>query len=253
MRADTGPIGGSLSHEFIVLAETGESQVFCHRDFDGFAVPPVDMNYDDAAAVAAVVEQWTTPFAATDEIMDKEEWAREAWDGLGEDARVSARGIEVGHIFHFGTKYSEPMNAFVQGPDGKQHYVSMGSYGIGPSRLLGAIIEASHDENGIIWPKGVAPFDVGLINMKPGDAACDAACERIETALENAGIELLYDDTDERAGAKFAKADLIGLPIQVIAGPRAVADGNVEIKVRATGERETLSIDEAINRLAQAH
>ncbi|KJS09486.1 MAG: proline--tRNA ligase [Hoeflea sp. BRH_c9] len=252
MRADTGPIGGKLSHEFIVLAETGESQVFCHRDFEGFAVPSADLNYSDDAAVAAIVDKWTTPFAATDEIMEKEDWAREAWDKLGEGDRVSARGIEVGHIFHFGTKYSEPMNAFVQGPDGKQHYVSMGSYGIGPSRLLGAIIEASHDDNGIIWPKGVAPFDVGLINMKPGDAACDAACEKIETALENAGLEVLYDDTDERAGAKFATADLIGLPLQVIAGPRAVADGNVEIKVRATGERETLSIDEAINRLAQA-
>ena len=158
----------------------------------------------------------------------------------------------MGHIFHFGTKYSEPMNAYVQGPDGKQHFVSMGSYGIGPSRLLGAIIEASHDENGIIWPKSVAPFDVGLINMKPGDQACDAACEKIETALENAGLEVLYDDTDERAGAKFATADLIGLPLQVIAGPRAVAEGNVEIKVRATGERETLSIEAAINRLTQA-
>jgi prolyl-tRNA synthetase len=251
MRADTGPIGGSLSHEFIVLAETGESQVFCHRDFEKFAVPPAGVDYGNDAEIASIVDKWTTPFAATDEIMEKEDWARQAWEGLSEGERVSARGIEVGHIFHFGTKYSEPMGAAVQGPDGKQHLVSMGSYGIGPSRLLAAIIEASHDDAGIIWPESVAPFHVGLINMKPGDAACDAACASIETALSNAGVELLHDDTDDRAGAKFATADLIGLPWQVIAGPRAVAEGNVEIKHRATGARETLSIEAAINRFTQ--
>jgi prolyl-tRNA synthetase, family II len=252
MRADTGPIGGKLSHEFIVLADTGESQVFCHRDFEKFQVPGVDVDYGNDAEIAGIVERWTTPFAATDEIMEKEEWAREAWDGLAGGERVSARGIEVGHIFHFGTKYSEPMGAAVQGPDGRQHLVSMGSYGIGPSRLVGAIIEASHDEAGIIWPESVAPFRVALINMKPGDAACDAACGTIETAFANAGVEYLHDDTDERAGVKFATADLIGLPWQVIAGPRAVAEGNVEIKNRATGERETLPIEAAINRFAQA-
>jgi len=252
MRADTGPIGGKLSHEFIVLADTGESQVFCHRDFEKFQVPGIDVDYGNDAEIAGIVERWTTPFAATDEIMEKEEWAREAWDGLAGGERVSARGIEVGHIFHFGTKYSEPMGAAVQGPDGRQHLVSMGSYGIGPSRLVGAIIEASHDEAGIIWPESVAPFRVALINMKPGDAACDAACGTIETAFANAGVEYLHDDTDERAGVKFATADLIGLPWQVIAGPRAVAEGNVEIKNRATGERETLPIEAAINRFAQA-
>ena len=250
MRADTGPIGGNLSHEFIVLAETGESEVFCHRDFERFDVPPADVDYEDDAVMASIVEKWTTPFAATDEIMEKEEWAQDAWKALGDDIKVSARGIEVGHIFHFGTKYSEPMGAAVQGPDGKQHFVSMGSYGIGPSRLLAAIIEASHDEAGIIWPESVAPFKVGLINMKPGDAACDEACEKIETALSNAGVDFLHDDRDERAGVKFATADLIGLPWQVIAGPRAVAEGNVEIKNRKTGERETLTIEAAINRFA---
>lgn len=248
MRADTGPIGGNLSHEFIILAETGESEVFCHRDFETFDVPSVDVDYDDDGAIASIVEKWTTPFAATDELMEQEDWAQEAWKALGDDSKVSARGIEVGHIFHFGTKYSEPMGASVQGPDGKQHFVSMGSYGIGPSRLLAAIIEASHDEAGIIWPESVAPFKVGLINMKPGNEACDAACEKIETALSNAGIDFLHDDRDERAGVKFATADLIGLPWQVIAGPRAVAEGNVEIKNRKTGERETLTVEAAINR-----
>jgi prolyl-tRNA synthetase len=251
MRADTGPIGGNLSHEFIVLAETGESQVFCHRDFEAFEVPSAD-------TISTMMPPWQPLSRNGPRLLlrptrscTKTGRARPG-TGSARTKNVSARGIEVGHIFHFGTKYSEPMNAYVQGPDGKQHFVSMGSYGIGPSRLLGAIIEASHDDNGIIWPQGVAPFDIGLINMKPGDAACDAACEKLESALENAGLEVLYDDTDERAGAKFATADLIGLPIQVIAGPRAVADGNVEIKIRATGERETLSIEAAINRLAQA-
>ena len=171
------------------------------------------------------------------------------WDEISNDNRLAARGIEVGHIFHFGTKYSEAMNATVTGPDGKEHHVSMGSYGIGPSRLVAAIIEAFHDENGIIWPESIAPFAVGVINMKPGDPACDEACEKLYGALSAAGLDVLYDDTDQRAGAKFASLDLIGLPWQVIAGPRSVANGQVEIKNRKTGERETLSIDDALSRL----
>ena len=249
MRADTGPIGGDLSHEFIILAETGESQVFCDSQFLDFEVPGANVNYDDDAEIAGIVEKWTTPYAATDEIFEKEEWARDAWDKLPEATRVSARGIEVGHIFHFGTKYSEPMGASVQGPDGKQHQLSMGSYGIGPSRLVAAIIEASHDEAGIIWPKSVAPFDAALINMKPGDAGCDAMCETLETRLGNAGLDVLHDDTDQRAGAKFATADLIGLPVQVIVGPRGAAAGEVEIKDRRSGARETLGLEAAIARL----
>jgi prolyl-tRNA synthetase len=244
MRADTGPIGGDLSHEFIVLAETGESEVSATAIIWSWTCPAPMSNFNDDAQMASIVEKWTTPYAATDEMHDEAEWAK-----TPEAERLSARGIEVGHIFHFGTKYSEPMGAAVTGPDGKQHNVSMGSYGIGPTRLIGAIIEASHDDNGIIWPESVAPFGAAIVNMKPGDAGCDAACEKLETALENAGLEVLYDDTDERAGAKFATADLIGLPIQVIAGPRAVADGNVEIKIRATGERR----DDAFDRGCHQH
>ncbi len=245
MRADTGPIGGNHSHEFIILAETGESEVFCHRDFVNFDIPAADTDFDSVDGLQGVFDKWTSVYAATSEMHDAA-----AFDAIPEGDRLSARGIEVGHIFYFGTKYSEPMGAKVQGPDGKEHEVHMGSYGIGPSRLVPAIIEASHDENGIVWPESVAPFDVVVINMKVGDAACDAACEKIYTALSNAGKDVLYDDTDERAGAKFAGADLIGVPWQVIAGPRAVAGGEVELKNRRTGERVTLPIEAAINRLA---
>ncbi|MDZ5696944.1 proline--tRNA ligase [Chelativorans sp. M5D2P16] len=237
MRAETGPIGGDLSHEFIILASTGESEVFCHREFLDLPVPGADIDFTDEAEIGGVVSQWTAPYAATDEMHEEA-----AWKDVPDKDRLSARGIEVGHIFHFGTKYSEPMKASVTGPDGQEHFVSMGSYGIGPSRLAAAIIEASHDENGIIWPEAVAPFDIMLINMKTGDAECDRVCGELYAGLRSAGREVLYDDTDGRAGAKFATADLIGLPWQIIVGPRGVANGEVEIKNRATGERQTLAI-----------
>ncbi|WP_292895015.1 MULTISPECIES: proline--tRNA ligase [unclassified Nitratireductor] len=246
MRADTGPIGGDLSHEFIILASTGESEVFCRKKFLDLQVPGADVDFSNDAEIADIVTTWTTPYAATDEMHDEA-----AWNAIPDEEKVSARGIEVGHIFHFGTKYSKPMNATVTGPDGKEHHVSMGSYGIGPSRLLAAIIEASHDENGIIWPESVAPFDVGLINMKVGDEACDRICEELYGKLQAAGRDVLYDDTDQRAGGKFATADLIGLPWQLVVGPRGVANGEVELKNRASGERVSLSVEDALNRLAQ--
>jgi prolyl-tRNA synthetase len=231
-----------------VLADTGESQVYCHRDYLGFDVPAAGVNYDDDAEVAGIVDKWTTPYAATDEMHDEA-----AWNAIDAGNQVSARGIEVGHIFHFGTKYSEPMGAKVLGPDGKEHVLSMGSYGIGPSRLMAAIIEASHDDNGIIWPKSVAPFDASLINMKVGNEGCDAMCATIETAYANAGLEVLYDDSDKQAGGKFATADLIGLPTQIIVGPRGAASGEVEIKDRKSGERHTLPLDAAIKALLASH
>lgn len=232
MRAETGPIGGDLSHEFIILADTGESAVFCHREFLNLKVPGPDTDFFDNDRIADIVEAWTTPYAATDDMHDKHAWA-----GIAESERLAARGIEVGHIFHFGTKYSEPMGATVQGPDGKQHAVSMGSYGIGPTRLMAAIIEASHDENGIIWPQSVAPFDAVIINMKPGDSGCDEMSGQLEKELSLNGGDVLIDDTDRRAGGKFAAADLIGIPWQIIVGPRGVAAGVVEVKNRKTGER----------------
>lgn len=247
MRADTGPIGGDLSHEFIILADTGESEVFCHKDFLDFPIPAEDIDFNDAGALSAVFDKWTSRYAATSEMHDES-----AFEAVAETDRVAARGIEVGHIFYFGTKYSEAMGAKVQGPDGKEHAVHMGSYGIGPTRLVPAIIEASHDENGIIWPDAIAPFGAVIVNMKSGDAACDEASESIYRALSKAGLDPLYDDTDDRAGTKFATADLIGVPKQVVVGPRSVANGEVEIKDRKTGARETLTIEAAINRLTQA-
>ncbi len=237
MRADTGPIGGDLSHEFIILAETGESQVYCDRAYLDLPVPDADTDFRDDKAISDIVEQWTTPYAATDEMHDES-----AWGAVDAADQLAARGIEVGHIFHFGEKYSRPMGAKVQGPDGKEHFVSMGSYGIGPSRLVAGIIEASHDDNGIVWPEAVAPFDIMLINMKSGDPDCDRLCEQLLAAHEAAGLDVLYDDTDQRAGAKFAAADLIGIPWQVIVGPRGVAAGEVEVKRRSTGERDVKSI-----------
>ena len=237
MRADTGPIGGDLSHEFLILAETGESEVFCHKGL-------VDMEAPGAVAdsdLQAVVDTRTSLYARTDEMHVPDEFAK-----VPKDKQLSARGIEVGHIFFFGDKYSKAMNASVQGPDGKMHNVMMGSYGVGVSRLVGGIIEASHDENGIVWPKSVAPFGAGIINLKVGDEAADAACEDIYEKLSAAGIDPLYDDKNDRGGQKFARMDLIGLPYQLTIGPRGLKNGVVEVKTRATGEKQELSPEAAI-------
>ena len=238
-RADTGPIGGDLSHEFIVLAETGESQIYCHKDLVEMGAPGPDVDWD--GDLSPLVEARTSLYAAADEMHDEAAYA-----AIPEDKRLTARGIEVGHIFYFGTKYSEPMKARVSGPDGQDHVVHMGSYGVGVSRLLGAIIEASHDENGIIWPEAVAPFDLALINLRVGDEACDAACEKTYAAMTAAGKTVLYDDTSERPGGKFATADLIGLPWQMIVGPKSIAEGDVEIRNRATGEKSVAPLDAVI-------
>lgn len=245
MKADTGPIGGDMSHEFIILADTGESEVFCDKSLLEMPIPSEDTDfYSD---LTSLVTGWTTPYAATDEMHDAT-----AFDALPDDAKVSARGIEVGHIFYFGTKYSEAMGAKVATAEGTEVPVHMGSYGVGVSRLLGALIEANHDENGIIWPKSVAPFHVGLVNLKPGDSLTDTTSEDLYAKLEAAGFEVLYDDRDTRAGAKFATMDLIGLPYQVVAGPRGLKDGLLEVKDRATGEKEMLSPEAAMNKLTAA-
>jgi prolyl-tRNA synthetase len=243
MAADTGPIGGDLSHEFIILAETGESQVFCHSDLIESPVPAKDVNFD--ADLSPIIKQWTSQYAATDEKHDAAKFAAD----VPADKQVSARGIEVGHIFYFGTKYSEPMGCKVQGPDGKLVAVHMGSYGVGVSRLVGAIIEASHDKDGCVWPVPVAPFEVGLVNLKAGDKDTDAAADAIYEKLTNAGIEVLYDDTDERAGGKFATMDVIGLPYQLVIGPKGVKAGEAEIKTRKGGAKETIGIDAAVTKV----
>ena len=238
MQADTGPIGGDLSHEFIVLAPTGESEVFYDANWE--AERALDIDAEDAPALQAFVERLTADYAATDE---KRDLAREAEAG---DRLKQSRGIEVGHIFYFGTKYSKAMGMSVQGPDGAPVVPEMGSYGIGVSRLMGAIIEAGHDEAGIVWPDAVAPYAVGLINMRADDARCAAAADDLYGKLRTAGIETLYDDRDERGGAKFATMDLIGLPWQIVIGPKGLDKGVVELKRRATGAKLELSVEDAI-------
>ncbi|GEO36804.1 prolyl-tRNA synthetase [Skermanella aerolata] len=242
MQADTGPIGGDLSHEFIILAETGESGVFCDKEWLDLNVLESAPGFDDD--LGPFFEKYTNIYAATDEKHDP------ATSPLTPEELVNARGIEVGHIFYFGTKYSAPLGAVVAGPGGEQITVEMGSYGIGVSRLVGAIIEASHDDAGIIWPESVAPFKVGLINLKTGDAECDRVCEELYRDLNAAGVEVLYDDRNERPGAKFADMDLIGVPWHLTIGPRGLKNGVVELKHRATGEREELSREAAFAKLA---
>jgi prolyl-tRNA synthetase len=240
MQADSGAIGGDMSHEFIVLADTGESAVYC--DADWFKTDPLSLDIDFDADLQPIVDRWTELYAATDEKHDP------ATCPVDEKQLFTGRGIEVGHIFYFGTKYSESMGATVADSEGKEIKVEMGSYGIGVSRLIGAIIEAHHDDDGIIWPESVAPFKAGIINLRAGDAGCDGVCEELYAKLNDAGVEVLYDERDERAGVKFAEMDLIGLPWQIAVGPRGVKAGTVEIKQR-DGEREEVSLDSALARL----
>jgi prolyl-tRNA synthetase len=244
MRADTGPIGGDLSHEFHVLAETGESGVFCDRRWLDTEILAEEVDYD--SDLEPTFRRWTSLYAATDEIHDPEKCS------LPADELVSARGIEVGQVFYFGTKYSVPMGAVVTGPDGEEVALEMGSYGIGVSRLVGALIEANHDDSGIIWPESVAPFRLGLINLRAADAKCRAAADDLYGKLRGAGVDVLYDDRDESPGAKFAAMDLIGLPDQLILGPRGLAAGTIEVKNRRSGQREDMPIDAAVARFAAA-
>jgi prolyl-tRNA synthetase len=242
MRADTGPIGGDNSHEFLILADTGESEVFFDADLHKKDWSAFEVDYDDKDAVADVVAEFTSKYAATDEMHDEAEYEKT----VPAEKRLTGRGIEVGHIFLFGTKYSEPLGAVVQTPDGGQTPVFSGSYGVGVSRLVGGIIESSHDENGIIWPTSVAPFDVGLLNLKTGDQAVDETCNDLYRQMQAGGLEVLYDDKDDRAGPKFSRMDLIGLPWQVVIGPRGVKQGNAEIKNRATGERHDVALTNVV-------
>jgi prolyl-tRNA synthetase len=248
MRADSGPIGGDDTHEFLVLAETGESEVFYDGKVTDIRLGAREIDYDDPAQCRAVMEEFTALYARTDETHDPDVFAK-----IPPERQRQARGIEVGQIFYFGTKYSEPMGAVVTAPDGERVPVHMGSHGIGVSRLVGAIIEASHDERGIVWPEGVTPFHCGIVNLKTGDAEADAACEAIYAALRGRGLEPLYDDTEERAGAKFATQDLIGLPWRITVGPRGLKAGVVELTSRRTGESEEMSPEAAVARVAEIY
>ncbi len=248
MRADGGPIGGDYTHEFLVLAETGESEVFYDSEITDLKFGSREIDYDSVEQCQAVLEEFTSRYARTDETHDEAVFAQ-----VPEARRRTARGIEVGQIFYFGTKYSEAMGANVQGPDGKPVPVHMGSHGIGVSRLLGAIIEASHDDKGIIWPEGVTPFHCGIVNLKQGDEAADAACEALYASLTAMGLEPLYDDTNERAGGKFATMDLIGLPWRITVGPRGLKNGVVELTCRRTGDSEELSPEAALEKVGRIY
>lgn len=248
MRADGGPIGGDYTHEFLVLADTGESEVFYDSAVTDLTFGDREIDYDSVEQCQGVLEEFTSKYARTDETHDEA-----LFNEIPEDRRRVARGIEVGQIFYFGTKYSESMGATVQGPDGKPVPVHMGSHGIGVSRLLGAIIEASHDDKGIIWPEGVTPFHCGIVNLKQGDDEADAACNQIYAALTAAGLDPLYDDRKERAGGKFATMDLIGLPWRITVGPRGLKNGVVELTSRRSGDSEELSPEAAVQKIAAVY
>ena len=245
MRADSGPIGGDDTHEFLVLAETGESEVFYDSAVTDLTFGDREIDYDSHEQCRAILDEFTSKYARTDETHDEA-----LFNAIPEERRRVARGIEVGQIFYFGTKYSEPLGATVQGPDGKPTPVHMGSHGIGVSRLLGAIIEASHDDKGIIWPEGVTPFHCGIVNLKQGDEEADAACDALYKSLTALGLEPLYDDRKERAGGKFATMDLIGLPWRITVGPRGLKNGVVELTCRRTGESEEMTPEQAVAKVA---
>jgi prolyl-tRNA synthetase len=242
MQADTGPIGGDLSHEFIILADTGESAVYCDRAWLATDILAAEVDY--RGDLEPMFQRWTGLYAATDEKHDPAACA------IPPEELVTARGIEVGHIFYFGDKYSRPMGAFVTGADGEPLALEMGSYGIGVSRLVGALIEANHDDAGIIWPESVAPFRVGLINLRSADKRCRAAADDLYAKLRSDDVEVLYDDRDESPGAKFATMDLIGLPDQFVIGPRGIAAGTVEVKHRRSGERQEVPVEAALKQLS---
>lgn len=242
MQADTGPIGGDLSHEFLILASTGESEVYLDKNFIDHDIDGFDLNYDDKETIQRIFKNYTSRYAVTDEKYSEEDFHAK----VQPENRLSGRGIEVGHIFMFGTKYSKPMEAMVALKDGGNVPLYMGSYGIGVSRLVAALIEASHDEHGIIWDKSIAPFHIGLVNLRQGSENTDAVCEALYQKLQNAGLTVLYHDTDERAGNKFSDMDLIGLPYRVAIGPKGIERGIIEIKERATGQVTELSQDDAV-------
>jgi len=249
MRAESGQIGGDYAHEFLILAETGESEVFLDRSLVELTLGDRAIDYNDKAQIQDIVDEWTGSYASTDDTHDEAAFHA----AVPAERRVNARGIEVGHIFYFGTKYSEPFGALIADPDGNKVPIHGGSYGVGVSRLVGAVIEASHDEAGIIWPEGVTPFHVGLVNLEQGDKAADAACEALYDQLAAAGLDVLYDDRNERAGVKFATMELIGLPWRITVGPRGLKSGVVELTSRRTGETQKLAPEAAVARMAEVY
>ena len=233
VRADSGAIGGDMSHEFQVIADTGESALFYDSAFDDIRAGTLEMTTADMRKLYAAADDQHKPDQCP----------------IPKDKLREARGIEVGHIFYLGKKYSEALKATAVNAAGENVVLEMGCYGVGVSRLVGAVIEASHDDNGIIWPESVAPFKVGIINLRVGDAKCDALCEELYDKLQLRGVDVLYDETDARAGEKFARMDLIGLPWQATVGPKGAEKGIIELKNRKTGEKQEVSLDSALTQL----
>ena len=239
MKADTGPIGGDLSHEFIIIADTGESQVYVEQELLNFEDSFSNINYNDD--LQEKVNKFISFYAATEEKHDASNFDNK------KNTLIKTRGIEVGHIFHFGQKYSLPMKANISDKKGEKIPVFMGSYGVGLSRLVGAVIEANHDQNGIIWPNEISPWDYNIINLKSGDNDCDNICLNLYNLIKDNTLNVLYDDTDERAGAKLARADLIGLPHQIIIGPKGIKEELYDLKCRKSGDISRLSYNELLN------
>ncbi|MDR1334597.1 MAG: proline--tRNA ligase [Holosporaceae bacterium] len=228
VQADSGAIGGNMSHEFQILADTGESTL-----------------YYDKKLLTDSDDNLMSTFAVTDEKYNPQETS------IPEKDLQISKGIEVGHIFYFGTKYSKAMNAFVLNENGEKVFPEMGSYGIGVSRLVAAIIEASHDERGIIWPEPVAPFDITILNLHTKNDKCCAVAEKIYGALRTKK-EVLYDDRSITVGEKMADADLIGIPWQIIVGQKKIEQEIVELKNRKTGETIEISPDGVIGKFVSA-
>ena len=243
MAAETGPIGGDMSHEFVIISETGESDIFYDKRI--LDLINVDKELDYSEDLSPIVKSYQEFYAAADDKYLKDDFELK----VPSEYRNNTKGIEVGHIFNFSTKYSKPMKANVLNSNGKTVPVHMGSYGIGISRLVGAIIESSHDERGIIWPEAVAPFSVGLINLKTKDQDACSICDDIYNNFLQRGIEVLYDNKDDSPGAKFSRMDLIGVPTQIIFGNNSLKDQLIEIKIRKSGQTEKVKIIEIVDKI----
>ena len=236
--ADTGPIGGDLSHEFIILADTGESEVYLDKNLLKEEVP--NINYDDSKGIEKLVNSLTSFYAAADDKHNEEEYI----NVVSKNNRLNTKGIEVGHLFYFGSKYSIPLDAKVNSKEGTTIPIEMGSYGIGVSRLVGAIIDAHHDEKGICWPERVAPFFFGIVNLRQNIEECSDLSDMIYNHLLSKGVSVLYDDREEGAGIKLAEMDLIGIPWQIRIGPRGIKNDNFELLQRKTGEVTEIKIED---------
>ena len=241
MAANTGPIGGDLSHEFIILAETGESKIYTDKRIFDLDISKYSQNEESINALRKKYDEY---YAVTDEKFKKEDFENK----VKKENQLMTKGIEVGHIFYFGDKYSKPLKCSVDLKNGKKADVKMGSYGIGVSRLVGAIIEAKFNNNLMRWPETISPFDVVIIpSLQKNDKSNYLKAEKIYNFLLKNKIDVMLDDTDEHLSAKFKKFDLIGIPYQIILGSKSI-DEKIEFK-EVNGKTHSLSLEEIKNKL----